>query len=81
MVFEDIIGGVEKKEDDVAHVIVGNGVDTCPLCGSDDITKGYPIYLLNNHTNQHCECKDCKATWSLSYDPNNKKYVYEVHNK
>jgi len=79
--FEDIIGGAEKKKDDIADVVVGDGIVTCPVCGSDDITKGYPIYLPNNSTDQYCECKSCSTTWSLVHEHNNSKYSFKVHKK
>ena len=79
--FEDIVGGVDKKSDDIAHVVVGDGIITCPSCGSDDIEKGSPVYLLNKSTKQRCDCKACNAIWSLTYDPVPKKYVFELHKR
>ncbi len=79
--FEDIIGEVEKEKD-VAHVLyAGDGIKSCPICGSSAIFKGAPIYLLNAHTRQRCDCKSCDTIWSLTYDPGFKKYTFEVHKK
>ena len=73
--FEDIIGGVEKEEDLVGVIYIGDGILTCPMCGSDIIFKGPPLYLLNKNTIERCDCKDCKANWSLTYSAALGQYV------
>jgi len=81
--FEDIIGkSVGKKKDGVAKVVrTGDGVISCPYCGSANIDKGTPLFLISSGTQQLCECKSCARTWSLSYDPVVKKYTYRLHLK
>ena len=75
--FEDIIGEVENKKGD-ASVIKGDGITTCPSCGSYSIVKGAPLYLIQKSKTQRCDCKSCNASWSLHYDYVNKKYKYEL---
>jgi len=79
--FEDIIGGVEKEEDVTIVLSAGDGIVSCPVCSSGTIFKGMPVYLLNKNTKQSCNCKSCKASWSLTYDPGLKQYIFEVAKK
>ena len=65
--FEDIIGGV-NKERNVAKNLNGDGIVSCPNCGSHNIIKG-----KNNISNptikyiQECECASCWTKWSIVY--------------
>ena len=77
--FEDIIGGVE--EEDVGKVQPGDGISTCPKCGSYSITKGMPVYLIQGGTTARCECKNCNVVWSLLYDPSIRRYKFELHQR
>jgi hypothetical protein len=81
--FEDIIGGKKKSKDDIAHVITpGDGITLCAHCGSDNISKGSPVYLITGTYKYRtlCECKSCGGTWSLLTDPKT-GYKIELHLK
>jgi len=80
--FEDIIGEIgEEKNEDTVGVQPGDGIANCPKCGSYSITKGAPVYLIQGGTTARYECKNCKALWSLLYNPSVKQYKFELHQR
>jgi transcription elongation factor Elf1 len=75
--FEDIIGEVETKEDLVGVICVGDGILTCPVCGSTTVFKGPPLYLLHKNTSrERCDCKRCKTEWYLTFDAATQQYIH-----
>lgn len=52
----------------------------CPNCSSDEFTKDGKV-LKNGKTHQRFKCKDCKKTWTLLVELNDKKTIEEEKKK